>query len=139
MSAEVDAIGSRITEIREEKNKLDEEERGLWQRFFEICDDLAGEGESFKHVIPDIAQTIAREMHTSTPQLLIEAFKEELTDEQWKSITRQERVFDMAKLERAVEKGTVPSDLVNQHTQYKPPVPHKKLRAATKKELQAVS
>lgn len=133
--SEVTAIATRLKELRTTSEQITEEEDTLWKRFFEICDDLAGEKENYKAVIPEIGWAIAREMHQASPKLLVENLKKELTEEGWKLISRPERVLDMSKLEYAIDKGLISTDLVNEHTESKNPVAHKKFRAATAQEI----
>ena len=135
MTEEVTAIATRILELREEKDRLVEEETTLWKRFFEIADDLAGENESYKVLIPELERTIAREMHQATDSLIIDDLKASLTDEEWKMVSIQTRVFDMTKLEEAIGKDKIDSDLVSKHTEHKDPVAHKKFSRATAKEM----
>ncbi len=138
MSNEVSAIATRIRDLRVALADLNDEERILWKRFFEICDDLAGEKESYKAVVPEIEYVIAREMHNVSPKLLVESLKADLTAEQWKAITKQERVLDMARLETAIGKGVIDLKVVTNHTELKDPVAHKIFKAASKKEMQDV-
>ncbi len=135
MSDEVSGIAGRIKEIRSERDTLDEEESTLWKRFFEIADDTAGEQESFKRIIPEIEHTIAREMHQATPRLNVDALYQNLSPDEWKSITKQQRVFDLTKLEEQMGKGNISPDLIARHTEEKPPVAHKMFKPATAKEL----
>lgn len=132
---EVTSIATRIKQLREEKDKLTEEEDTLWKRFFEICDDLAGEEENYKTIVLEIEQVIGREMHLASPKLLVEELKKGLTNKEWESITRRERVFDMTKLEEQIGKGNISVELVNKHTEHKKPVAHRKFKSATAKEL----
>ncbi len=139
MSNEAVAIAGKILSIREQLDELNEEEDLNWKRFFEICDDVAGTEQNYRVVVPEIERVIAREMHQASPKLLTDALRNDLTPKQWKSITIQTRVFDMTKLEEQIGKGTIDADLVNNHTERKPPVPHKKFPKATKKDLQEAS
>ena len=136
MSNEVSAIATRIRDLRVALADLNDEERLLWKRFFEICDDLAGEKESYKAIVFEIEYVIAREMHDVSPKLLVESLKADLTHEQWKAITKQERVFDMVKLETAIGKGVIDLKVVTDHTELKDSIPHKIFKAASKKEMQ---
>ena len=136
MGNEVSAIATRIRDLRVALADLNDEERLLWKRFFEICDDLAGEKESYKAIVSEIEYVIAREMHDVTPKLLVESLKADLTHEQWKNITKQERVLDMSKMETAIGKGVIDVELVGTHTEYKDPIPHKIFKAASKKEME---
>ena len=136
MGSEVSAIATRIRDLRVSLTDLNDEERLLWKRFFEICDDLAGEKESYKAIITEIEYVIAREMHQVSPKLLVDDLKKELTHEQWKAITRQERVFDIAKLETAIGKGVIDLKVVTDHTELKSPIAHKIFKAASKKEME---
>lgn len=136
MSNEVSAIATRIRNLRVSLADLNDEERILWKRFFEICDDLAGEKENYKAIITEIECVIAREMHQSSPKLIVDNLKQELTHEQWKAITRQERVLDMDKLEKAIGKGVIDLKVVTDHTEIKDSTAHKIFRAASKKEME---
>ena len=137
MVKETSAIASRLLELQVEKERAAEEEDTLWKRFFEICDDIAGENESHKVLITDFIPpvVISREMHQATDKVLIDALKKDLDEGQWKTITIQTRVLDMDLLTAALGKGEIPIELVSKHTEHKPPVPHKKLRLATEKDI----
>ena len=142
MSEEIDAVARRMWDIRTEQGDLQEEEDLLWERFFEICDDVKGENRSYKYVIPPEhpipGLSIAREMHQSSPKLNVDALKASLSTFVWKLITRTERVLDMEKLETSIARGDLDAKLVDEHTEYKDPVPHKKFGMATKKDLKDV-
>jgi len=136
MTQELSAIVAQMEKLRNQKKDLDKEEKILWYRFFEICDDIAGPGQSYRFIHPDLELAIAREMHQATPTLNIEALKDSLNEEQWKAITRQEHVFDIIKLEIAVANGLLSKELVEQFTELRQPVAHKKFGPTTKKDLE---
>jgi len=137
MTKETTAIASRLLQLRGEKQKIAEEEDTLWTRFFEICDDIAGEDQSHTVLVLDENNSIiiSREMHQATDKVLIDDLKKDLDERQWKTITIQTRVLDMDLLTTALGKGEIPIELVSKHTEHKPPVPHKKLRLATEKDI----
>src|SRR3990167_5658048 len=95
---EVHAIAARILEIREERDDLDTEEKGLWKRIFEIADDIAGDGQSWRFVDPELGKVIGREMHQQSPRIIVGMLQAALKKEEWLMVTRQERVLDNTKL-----------------------------------------
>ena len=136
MSTEISAIIKEIQRIREHKAGLEDEEKVLWNRFFEIADDLAGPQQSYRFVDEDLQLAIAREMHQAAPKLKVNELQKDLTYEQWVACTRQERVLDILKLEAAVARGIINAGQVDSFTEYYAPVPHKKFGTATKKDLE---
>lgn len=136
MSEELQAIIRQTKKIRDSKQDLDQEEKLLWDRFFEICDDIAGDQQNYRFTDPELGLFIAREMHQAAPKLKIDELQKDLTPEQWKLCTRQEQVFNIDRLEVAVASGGINGDRVVNATEFYEPVPHKKFGAATRKDLE---
>ena len=134
MSEELHGMSKQLLKLRKAKSKIEQEEALLWKRFFEIADDLEGEDQSFRYVDPELQMAMAREMHQAQPQINVEVLAPMLTAEQWKMITRIERVFYMGLLETAVAKEKIDAAAVERATERKEPVPHKKFGPISKKD-----
>lgn len=139
MDSEVSAIVKQMQKIRNEQGELNEEETILWRRFFDIADDIAGANQNHRYVEPKLKLYIAREMHQQTPSLNVAQLEATLTPEQWKLVTRQQRVFSMAHLEDALAKGLVDRTLVESFMETKPSVPHRRFGPATKGDLESLN
>ena len=132
---ELQGIINEVQKIRQKRTNLDEEESLLWKRFFEIADDLAGEGMSYRFVDPDTELFMAREMHQQAPKLNIDALSAQLSDSEWGLISEVERVFKIERLEAALALGQINKAVIEKNTEYPTAVPHKKFGIATKKDL----
>ena len=134
MSEELHGMSKQLLKLRKAKGKIEQEEALLWKRFFEIADDLEGEDQSFRYVDPELQMAMAREMHQAQPQVNVDHLGTLLTDEQWKMVTKPQRVFEMGLLEEAVARGKIEAEMVERATERKPPVHHKKFGPISKKD-----
>lgn len=139
MSQEIVAIMQEVKRVRESKANLDTEEKLLWDRFFEIADDISGPNENYRFVSPELDLSIGREMHQASPKLKVEELKKALTEEQWMAVTKVERVLDQGKLEEAIARDEIPGTLVDQFVENYEPVAHRKFGKVTKKDLEEIS
>lgn len=102
-------VARRMFELSQVRLKIDQEEEALWDEFHRIADDVAGAGETFKFIAHGLVppQHLGR-IHTTSPMSIdVVKLRPALTEAQWKLITRQERVFDLTLLEKAVAGGKV--------------------------------
>ena len=125
MTDELHAIVTEMHRIRQKQDRLKGDESVLWNRFFQIADDLAGEAATYAYVDDELGYKLAREMHNIAPKVDPTKLEESLTRDQWIAITRQERVLDMEKLEQNLAAGYVPKEVVEEATEWSPPSPHK--------------
>src|SRR3990167_733294 len=136
MTTELTEIIKKVTRIRGAKKRLDDQETELWKRVYEIADDVAGPGQSYKFTDPELEKTIGREMHTQSPRIIVEKLQAALNHEQWLLATREERVVDTTKLEKGVTSGKIPIETVQECTEHPDPIPHKKFGNASKADME---
>ena|SRR3990167_9740474 len=138
MTTELTEIIKKVTRIRGAKKRLDDQESELWKRVYEIADDIAGPGQSYKFTDPELEKTIGREMHTQSPRIVVEKLQAALTYEQWLLATREERVVDAVKLEKGVATGKIPVEIVQECTEHPNSIPHKKFGSASKADMEKI-
>ena len=125
MTDELHALTAEMHRIRQKQDRLKGDETVLWDRFFQIADDLVGEAATYAYVDDELGYKLAREMHNIAPKVDPSKLEESLTHDQWIAITRQERVLDMEKLEQNLAAGLVDKVVVEEATEFPPPSPHK--------------
>ena len=134
--SELASIIRRLDEMKKGDADRAAEQEILWKRVYELADDLAGEGEAYTYLDPELKMSIGRSVAQSKPQLDVAALRLALTDEEWKLVTRQERVFDADKLELAVAQDKIAAAVVQEATTTPPPTMRKSgPKAATKAQL----
>lgn len=139
MSRELVGIVARMKELEQTRQDVEAEQKVLWDRFYAIADDVAGEGASYKYVDKDAEATMARSAVNYNPTVNPSKLQELLPEAQWKIITRTERVLDMALLEKAVASGRVSKEDVTSVTEQRDTSFRRKFDRASNKELEEIS
>ncbi len=131
----VKGIVERLKTINEEKTTLGAEETMLWEQFYDFINDTVGEGKAYRYTHPELKQTIGRIMAENSPRLDEEKLEAVLTDDEWRTVTKQVRIFDLERLTEQVAGGKINKDDVASATTQKPPTARKHFKPASKAEL----
>ena len=135
--SETEAIMKRLAELKEEENILAAEQKALWDAFWDIADQEAGEGKSYRFLNKETGQVIGRVLRQS--QFLDDARLEGLlTPEQWEKVTILPvpvRLLDQTLLEAALKKGEIEPAVVEKCTTVKQVLARHGPRKASKEEL----
>ena len=132
--SEVATIITRLMEIKEQQDVLENEASALWRAFYQIADRLAGEGKPYRYLEEEQGLVIGRIIaisETVDPAKLEKA----LTHQQWLSVTRETRSLDQARLEVELDKEHIAKDLVEPCIARKPTARKFGPRKASKDEL----
>lgn len=138
--SEVGGILRRLKKFADEDTGREAEKKLLWDRLYELADDTVGEGVEFVYVDPELKMSIGRTVAQGAARLDQKALRLGLTDEEWKLVTSQMRVFDAEKLELAVAGAKIDKAIVQEATTTPPPSLRKSgPKAATKAQLEALA
>jgi hypothetical protein len=132
--SEVPAIMQRLEELKEEQNRIAEEQDALWRAFYAIADKEAGPGKPYRFLDTNNGKVIARSVRESQ-SLDQDRLRELLSDEEWEHITLEVRVLDQTLLEAALKKGEIPVSAVEKCTTVKMFPARLGPRKASKEEL----
>lgn len=132
--SEVPAIMQRLEELKEEQNRIAEEQDTLWKAFYTIADQEAGPGKPYRYLDHDSGKVMARSVRESQ-SLNQEQLRELLSDEEWERITLEVRVLDQTLLEAALKHGEIPVSAVEKCTTTKTFPARLGPRKASKEEL----
>jgi len=127
----------RLRAIKDEQDSLSYEHDGMWETIYRCFDAIEGAGQPARFLTEE-GMVLARELarHPQDGRIDLKALAAKLTPEQWKAVTRTERVFDEGRLNKAVEKGIVPLALVEGSVLSKAPVPRRIHKTCTKDEAE---
>lgn len=140
LDSEVAGILRRLKKFADEDAGREAEKKLLWDRLNELADDAVGEGTEFVYVDPELKMSIGRTVAQGAARLDQKALRLALTDEEWKQVTSQTRVFDAEKLELAVAGGKIDRGAVQTATTTPPPSLRKSgPKAATKAQLEELA
>lgn len=134
---EIRAIMRRLKELKEEEGIIDIEKKALWDAFFSIADQEAGEDKPFRFLDEETGEILARSIRQS--QTLDDIKLENLlSEEQWESISILPvpvRMLDQTLLEAAIKKDEIKASIVEECTTVKMIPARLGPRMASKEEL----
>lgn len=110
----ITGIVKRLDELKKQSADIELEQKAQWKQFDDLADELGDKESSFNFVAGELdpPRKASRIYVKPAPALNPTKLQTALTEEQWKGITRQTRVFDVSLLEAAVAAGKIkPEDV----------------------------
>lgn len=136
------SLGELVQEmgrVKQLKDEVTAAENALWTELFRIADDVAGVDQEYRYVDRTTFLAIGRSITEALSKRLRERdFLEDphLTPELRRKVVKRVEGVDFTKLEKALDKHTIPAALVKKHL--KPPQASKLFHPCTKEERAAI-
>ncbi len=135
--SEVSTIIGRLLEIKEQTEVLEVEVSALWRAFYQIADREAGEGKAYRYLDEEKGLVIGRIIRKSE-NINPTTLEEQLTHDQWLSVSDETRILNPAKLELGLDakgKSKIPEDAVEASMERKKTASKFGPRKASKEDL----